>query len=94
MNSLYDLTKKKSGIVVRPRETPILCNWSNILGLPIRFGDVVRGLGEEIPRAVGHYYDDLSDWVSGLDTGNRRIPQRGMVYNIDGIIVIAPDEWD
>lgn len=95
MKTLFDLTHRRSGIVKRSGRLPFICDdWSHILGLPLRVGTVIIGLYEPIRPTIGHYYDDLRDWTDGLDIGGRRPPERGMVYDVDGEIVICPDEWD
>jgi hypothetical protein len=94
MDTLYDLTKRHAGIVIHSGARPIVCHWTDILGLPRWFGNEYHGIGEAIPDARGHYYDDLSEWTAGLHFGTLKVPQRGMVYMIYDTVVICPDEWE
>jgi hypothetical protein len=93
MDTLLTITGKHTGIVLRKNERPIVCDWSQMHGLPRWFGDEFRGVGEAVPRVAGHYYDDLSEFMSGVSYGSRRAPQRGMIYQINDATIIAPDEW-
>jgi hypothetical protein len=94
MTTLYALTRKHSGIVLHRACSPLICDWTGIQGIPRWFGGEHRGVGEDIPHTLGHWHDDLSEWVDGLDVGDRRPPQRGWVYDLGGVVIVCPDEWE
>ncbi len=94
MNTLFDLTGKRTGIVLHRGRPPIACDWSRIMGLPRRLGNEVHGVGEPIPKVLGHWYDSLEEWTEVLKFPGRPEPQRGWVYMIGDTVVIAPDEWE
>lgn len=94
MDTLYELTGKHNGIVIHRNQKPIVCNWTKIYGLPRWFGNEICGVGEPVPKTIGHYYDDLSEWIGNTAFDRQKQPQRGMVYKIGDITAIAPDEWE
>lgn len=99
MNTLYDLTHRHSGIIVSHDASPYVCDdWSEHNGPPHKFkGGEHFYLGEDVPEVPGHYFYNLEDSdidLTGFDYGNRPKPERGMVYDVDGRIVICPDGWD
>lgn len=94
MDTLFDLTNKRSGVVLwRGCPALILDDWRSVHGIPRWFGEEWRALGEPIPRMHRHYDDDLGYWLHGVDVGDRLQPYRGFVYQDgDDLVIIAPDE--
>lgn len=98
MKNLQELTGQESGIVIYDEREGIICNWSSINGLPRIFGNVVIGLGDEIPEVPGEHMD-ISGLLEGVSIENQadyddeELPKTGTVYKFGEIIVIAPDDW-
>lgn len=99
ISNLQELTSQETGIVLYG-DDGILCNWSEVKGLPRIFANVIVGMGEDIPVVNGEHLDDLASILDGvymnicIDAG---VPTSGTVYDIsedDGILVIAPDGWE
>ena len=104
MDNLQDLTGQESGVVIYGNGEAIICNWTGFRGLPRVFVTGLIGLGEDIPEVepeiadsatiADHLHDarviydnngDLSDLQAGKFSGR--------IYNLDNVVVIAPDEW-
>lgn len=93
INTLYDLTGRRAGIVIHSGEPPFACDWSRIYGLPRCVYDTIHGLGEPLPNVRGHWYDRLDEFIAGVEFPGWPEPQRGWVYLINDVVIIVPDEW-
>jgi hypothetical protein len=97
---LQELTGQESGIVIFEEKEAILCNWTQIKGIPRMFAGTIVGMAEEIPEVEGEHTDNLESLLDGIDIHicaeytDDEPPKSGTVYKIsDDITVIAPDGW-
>lgn len=98
--SLQELTGQESGIVLFDSGDAIVCNWSDIQGLPrlSPFGDSVMGLGEQILAVKGKHIDYMADALDGVRfiyANGEEVPTEGKVYRLNEhhATVYAPDDW-
>jgi predicted transcriptional regulator len=98
-DDLQDLTGQESGIVIYAGKEGILCNWSNVDGLPRMFATGLVGLAEKIPVVDGEHVDDLGGILGGVNLSvcaewDGEMPTSGTVYHVsDDVVVVAPDGW-
>ena len=103
VTNLTDLTGGRESGIVLYGETGIICNWTQINGLPKMFATGLIGLGETITVVEGtrEALDallngvTLENWGNCSDDDIAALPTiSGTVYRLaDGVIVIAPDGW-
>lgn len=103
---LQSLTGQESGLVIYPDGVGVICNWSSIDGLPkISFAGII-GLGGEIPKVNGEWYNqeqvklllkklDIKEWHDATsDNPNLSGIVGAKVYELEECVVIAPDDWN
>jgi len=102
MKNLRELTGQESGIVIHVDGTAIICNWSDLDGIPRIFATGLVGLPDDLPAATNIYhtdnldpvYDDIMDVYDHSAEQEEELPLSGTVYDLaDGTIIIAPDSW-
>ena len=93
----------ESGIVLFPDNTAIICNWVGVNGIPRIFGTGIVGLDEDLnitkrseieswKHLVKDYeiiYDLNNDYEDEESDGKSEL-----IEFDNGIIVIAPNEWN
>jgi len=104
--SLLALTRQESGVVLYDGGDLIICNWSNIDGMPrlSPCGLGLLGLNEElVVEGEPQRIEDIGAW---LDTQEHRVIYdanddypllaglAGKLYRVNGAYVIAPNGWN
>jgi hypothetical protein len=60
-------------------------------------GLTVLGFGEDIPEVEGFNIDDIASRLKGVEivfSNDEDMPESGTAYQIDNILIIAPDGWN
>ena len=109
-NCLQDLTGQEAGIVIYKNNDMIICNWSSVRGIPRVFcGFCIIGLDdvmtlkdepEEISDILEFLFNEYGEgslellWDIHGDINNLE-GSSGALYKLgDGIVVIAPHDWN
>lgn len=104
-HTLLDITGQESGLILYNNGDLIICNWSGERGLPrlTPWGVGVLGLDDtltldDVPRRI----NNIGRWIKQrkhqciYDVTNDYLTlsgQPGTLYKVNGVYVIAPDDW-
>lgn len=98
VENIMELTGQESGIVVYGNGEAIVCNWTNVDGLPRVSAIGVIGLKEEVEKVEGTA-GRIEDYVSKerviANDNDDELVGDATIYKLpDGVVVIAPKGWN
>ena len=101
LRTLQDLTGFESGAVLFDEShEAIVCNWTNVAGIPRLFAGAVIGLGEELPEVEGEPITDVQELLANYavvydaTNGEAFSETHATKYDIaDGVTVLCFEGW-